>query len=202
MRFAHVLILTVSVTSYASTVASESLGEAAARQKKRREEQKDAAADAKKPPRKFDDESLQEYEKTRPLSDAVDAGSAPGPTEAAPPSRGSSSKPQPSAAPASPGGDSAKREAADMFRKQLQDCGGKLASAQAALKAVQDSDVVVVRCPDCKEGDRIDMDRRTAGTIRSEQLARAQADVSRIQGECDAIESEARRSGIPPGWIR
>jgi len=200
MRLAHVVVWMFASAACASIVASESLGQAAAREKKRREEQKSKSGETQKPPRTFTDETLQEYESTRPVSDEL-APSSEGPAAVTDSPKPDSSSKKPPSSGGSPAADSeaAKREAAAVLRRQLGGCQSRLQAAQAELTSMESAGLVV-HCPTCQPGESAGVGE--ARRMRDEKLANARAKVERVRGECDAIESEARAAGIPPGWLR
>jgi hypothetical protein len=160
----------------AGGLEAQSLGDAAAREKKRREA---IDKEKKEAPKVFTDEDLERYSGGPPLDGA-------GRPEAR---ANASPSPEP------PEGDdwaAPRRRIAETLKPALRDCEASLDSAKQRLKDAEAHWAFVDRYP--FNGFSLDQART--------RLDNARKAVARARETCDAIEEQARRAGVPPGWIR
>ena len=164
------------LTGLAGGLQAQSLGDAAAREKKRREV---IDKEKKEAPKVFTDEDLRRYSGGPPL----DGAGRPGTRASADPS------PEP------PGSDdwaAPRRALAETLKPALRQCEADLAGAKQRLTEAEAHFAFVDRYP--FNGFSLDEARS--------RLDNARKAVQRAREACDALEEQARRAGVPPGWIR
>lgn len=175
----NVALLTV-VLGLASTVASaQSLAEVAKKEKERRGKNK---SDAK---RVITDRELAgsyggfPAATTPAPSQTASATAAPGetPAAAAPTETGSGEQPQ----------DETKTQA--YWQNRVKGTKDKIAKLEEQLKS-----------NDWGEGQRVGVDPRGQTNLGERQQVEQKLQAAR--SELDAIQAEARRAGVPPGWVR
>ena len=155
-------------------LSAQSLGDAAAREKRRRET---IDKQRKEAPKVFTDEDLRRH-----AGDGRASGSRPEPTASASPPEQPESEDW--AAP--------KRRLAETLKPQLQACEVGLETAKQRLADAEAHWAFVDRYP---------YNNFSLDEARS-RLEAARKAVARAHETCDAIEEQARRAGVPPGWIR
>jgi hypothetical protein len=166
------------VLGVAAPASSQTLGEAAKKEKERREAKKGTET------RVITEEELKQ-------ADGKGVALPPSGAKAASPSPGSSSRrvvrvaTDADAAGDVPSADADLRQRASSLRSRMTSCQGDVASAEKALRTAEQT-------------------AWRAGSSNSATSLVEEAK-SRLEGakrRCDEIEDEARRQGIPPGYLR
>jgi hypothetical protein len=139
---------------------------------------------------------------TKPLPPPPPPGAAPGTEAAAPGEAPAAGTPAPPATPTNASGAVEKQNAEGYWRNRMAEARAQLERSQTFAQALQNrvdglwTDFVNRDNP--IERAAIEQDRIKA----LDELARTKKDVEDNQKAVRAIEEEARRANVPPGWLR
>jgi hypothetical protein len=167
--------LALAVALTAGPVLGQSLGEAAAREREKRAKQA-------KPPRTYTNDDLKK------VSGSKDGSPSPASSTAPPPE-----------ADADPEGPSEAE-----WRQRAAKAREAVAEAEASVQRIQDRiDVLRLDRDPSRLGDPFRLQSIEADVAKAQrELEAAKADVGRAKQAVADLEDEARRAGVPPGWLR
>lgn len=200
----------VVVALVAAGVRAQSLGEAAQKEKQKRASQKaegsasEARSGPKGPEKKvYTAEDLDAYAASRPAeSEAADSAPGDEPPPAAPPS--SAKAPGPSGrSPLGLADDSEGRAIQERtWRARAETARAAVVLAEKELEAAQRQRNLLGPGPLPAGPGQDPGEWAKAANASDARLAQARSGVEKAKQNLEQLEEEARRAGIPPGWIR
>ncbi len=189
-RWSTVLALMLAGLVVASWASSQSLAEVARKEQERRKQ-------IKTPSRVYTNEDLKSSR--APLTTGAAAAESAKPAEAAAPTG-----PAGSPAAGSPAGGAAPDPKKDeqFWRERIGKARQELERQELFLQALQSraNGLYAEFTARDDPAQRLLIERDRQRVLN--EMERVKADIDRLQKELAAIEEEARRAGVPPGWLR